>query len=689
MNIVGSSSEAGNESAADNAAGAAPVGSQYPSSREPQIAVPAPAQPDTWECMVGQPRWLLWKRIPQAGKKDRKVPYYAAGDERGDTDTPEDRQRLVTFEEACQAYRQGVDRYAGIAFALGPDGTGWHWQGIDVDEVPDEQLSDVATGMPGYVERSPSGRGLHAIGYGRHFQTLGANGSNVEAYAGGRYFTVTRNVIRDAPLACIADFVEQVVAKRHTSGRNVAAGASASSVTVDPKTITELRSALSYLRADERDTWISVGQALKELGETGRALWWDWSQTSAKCNPQDARKWDSFDGDRTGYRAVFAKAQAAGWVNPNSNAAQIPSTPVRGGFAFEHARHGVEIVETEYLNDPWLPRGTVIGCYGRGEAGKSSWTAQICAAASGQVSTLWISSEERQDHIMQRHLSCGGEERTLSVLEDLPTKLDPINKKPVATPFNVYEHMEGAILTHQRDPGRADRPLGIVVLDAVVALVTWGKGESANDDAGVKRLIAHLFSLAERYNVTFMILGHLNKGSNHEHVADAVTGSAAWTNSVRLAFLFRKNLESDDYEGFIRTAKTNTGTHFGAVYRTKPVYTLRQRPDGHNDVLCGAEQIGDIVWGEVALREMMGGEGDDRWLNAREQKAERVKALVDAIVQALKAGGTPTRKSVELTLGRQKVHRRDWVDAEARLSLLGVQVNNLERGLKSYSWRGL
>ncbi|MBK6674856.1 MAG: AAA family ATPase [Proteobacteria bacterium] len=263
--------------------------------------------------------------------------------------------------------------------------------------------------------------------------------------------------------------------------------------------------------------WVAVGQALKELGETGRGLWWNWSQTSDKCKPEDARKWDSFDGDRTGYRAVFAKAQAAGWLNPASNAAQINgAAPVRDGFVFKFTRPGDTVLNIEYLLDPWLPRATVIGCYGRGEAGKSSWTAQVCAAASGQVSTLWISSEERQDHILQRHLSCGGEIGTLAVLQALPTKIDPATKKAVATSFNVYEHMEGAVVAFQKDnSSRKDRPLGVVVLDAIGALVTWGKGENGNDDGAVKKMIAHLFTLSERYGVTFVILGHLNKGTGH------------------------------------------------------------------------------------------------------------------------------------------------------------------------------
>jgi hypothetical protein len=83
-----------------------------------------------------------------------------------------------------------------------------------------------------------------------------------------------------------------------------------------PDTNRDLRSALTHLRADDRDTWIAVGQALRGLGEAGRGLWIEWSQSSEKWKSEDARRWDTFRGDRTGYAAVFAKAQAAGWQNP-------------------------------------------------------------------------------------------------------------------------------------------------------------------------------------------------------------------------------------------------------------------------------------------------------------------------------------------------------------------------------------
>jgi primase-polymerase (primpol)-like protein len=141
-------------------------------------------------------RWLLWRMMPNRNpmKRPRKVPFYIDGTpRRGLLDSPDDMARLATFDDALLAFQSGG--YDGLGFGLGPDGTGNCWQGIDLDEIERHPgMTDLVRSLPGYVERSPSGSGVHAIGYGKPFRTLGANGTGIEAYAAGRYFTVAGDV---------------------------------------------------------------------------------------------------------------------------------------------------------------------------------------------------------------------------------------------------------------------------------------------------------------------------------------------------------------------------------------------------------------------------------------------------------------------------------------------------------------
>jgi primase-polymerase (primpol)-like protein len=195
-------------------------------------------------------RWLVWRFVSGSGQKPRKVPYYVNGAPRGQgipLDSPDDLARLAPLEEAISALQAGS--YQGLGFALGPDADGGHWQGIDLDDLPAKpELADVASDLPGYTEHSPSGHGLHAIGYGRRFETMGANGTGIEAYCQGRFFTVTADGAGIQPLCDLADFVENRLRPVHSRGRQ-RLDAGLATTTVDAKTITDLRSALLWMTA--------------------------------------------------------------------------------------------------------------------------------------------------------------------------------------------------------------------------------------------------------------------------------------------------------------------------------------------------------------------------------------------------------------------------------------------------------
>ena len=114
----------------------------------------------TLQAMKLAPRWLLRKG---------KVPYYAENCSlRSTTDTPEDQKRLVTYAEASRFLAIHNETNPGsnyeLGFALGPDSSGGHWQGIDLDHVTDKCLLDLKVQLLGYVELSPSGEGVHSIG---------------------------------------------------------------------------------------------------------------------------------------------------------------------------------------------------------------------------------------------------------------------------------------------------------------------------------------------------------------------------------------------------------------------------------------------------------------------------------------------------------------------------------------------
>lgn len=622
----------------------------------------------TLDLMKRKRRWLL--------ADSTKVPHYVNGQRRnGALDSADDLAQLASYEEAWAALACRPGWLLG--FALGPDGAGGQWQGIDLDKIVANQLADLANTMPGYVEMSPSGKGVHSIGYGRPFASLGSNGTGIEAYAGGRYFTVTEHPIRDSGLVCLADGVEQVLAPRHSAARVAPSGGG--TVSVDPKVVTELRSALLHMRADEYDLWIKMGLALRELGDTGRGLWMDWSATSEKFDAkQAARKWDSFARSDTGYQAVFAEAQRQGWVNPASKAAQPDTVTIdlstQPAITLEYAMASdTATVTIDYLLDPFLPAECVVGAFGRGSTAKSSFYASAAAYISSCASTLWVSVEEPEDWIKVRHIRSGGHEGTLAVVKAVASKKDAQNRV-IASSFNTYEHLEPAIIAAQAGFVRLGVPaLRLVVLDTAVGLTGWGKGETPNDDAAVKKLLGYLQALAKRHKLTIVAIGHANKGK-HEHFADTVMGATAWTNSPRLSFIHAADAR-EDYAYVMRTAKTNFN-HFGVAYRTEPVHTLYSREHGPDTVLVRVRP-GETVWGDTASMEMFNEatkkprdddeEGGGSSRRSAGVDAYALQALAE-LVHALEPNQHITREDVVERVGRP-ISGRQWMKIDMHLNL--------------------
>lgn len=538
------------------------------------MTAPAPEQyAELPESMRAARRWLVWKSIPNQdpAKKPRKVPFYVSGKARhGNTDTPEDIAQLADFDTAVAAL--ATNRYTGLGFALGPDGTGNHWQGVDLDNLagrPDLQvLAD--DGLPGYTETSPSGNGLHAIGYGRAFPALGANASGIEAYSAGRYFTVTGDGAGLGEPVDLSGYVTTTLAPLHSryappTSAEVAEFAS-------PQTLAELRSALSAMRADDRDLWIANGQRLKRLGEPGRALWLEWSQQSDKFDPVDAaRVWDSFTADRTGPAAVFAGAQRHGWLNPLSNAATLPAPPPAPALR-EAVRTALTPLTREdvlaaavphphafQLGEQGLfPEGevTVIGAPGR--EGKTTLMMAVasayalgmplCGLAPAEIRSVLIYSAEddraqyaRKAGAQWARLSTPNQDRLLSnlIVPDLHSpamaawreivRLE--NRQP--TRGAVVEVLIEAIAELQA----RECPPGLAIFETVSTL-----SDAEEDNPGHKALIAALKHVAKSTGLAVVLVHHTSQSAATRlpelEISEAdIRGGTALVNNARQTHL--------------------------------------------------------------------------------------------------------------------------------------------------------
>ncbi len=95
--------------------------------------------------------------------------------------------------------------------------------------------------------------------------------------------------------------------------------------------IKEIRSALSYLDSDDRDTWIKAGLALKSTNSPSAfGLWDEWSKTSDKYNPKDMNKrWKGLKPFDISIASLFHEAKKIGWISTYKKKEEFQLIPPR------------------------------------------------------------------------------------------------------------------------------------------------------------------------------------------------------------------------------------------------------------------------------------------------------------------------------------------------------------------------
>lgn len=163
--------------------------------------------PDVFGSLKERPIWVAWDN-----KGGRKVPKSPSGGNAKSNDPA----TWSTFEQAQDAAKK--HGYTGIGIML-TDGL----VGIDLDHcVKDGKIEpwakEIIDSMGGYAELSPSGTGVHIIGYADP-SVVGAIGRadhkrGIEIYNHGRYFTVTGKAIGKGS---VSDCTSQVASFMETT----------------------------------------------------------------------------------------------------------------------------------------------------------------------------------------------------------------------------------------------------------------------------------------------------------------------------------------------------------------------------------------------------------------------------------------------------------------------------------------
>lgn len=158
-------------------------------------------------------RWILWKAEQREGdKKPTKIPIAPWLGHIGAISAI-DPNNWADFETAKE-WLDKTPEASGLGFALGDGIIGVDFDNCFKDGALEEWIDELLRENPCYAELSPSGKGLHILGFGEIPHALKTD--VVEVYADGRYFTYTGKFLstgEHSHFTNIQDIISEVYSK--------------------------------------------------------------------------------------------------------------------------------------------------------------------------------------------------------------------------------------------------------------------------------------------------------------------------------------------------------------------------------------------------------------------------------------------------------------------------------------------
>lgn len=283
---------------------------------------------------------------------------------------------------------------------------------------------------------------------------------------------------------------------------------------INPQRLRDAHEALQHIEADDRNTWVQVGQAINNEmpGHEGFALWDAWSQQSAKYDAQDLlRVWRSFKPRGlagVGLNTVFKMAQDSGWKNMGPAVVAAPSELDTGlplVFSDEITQASIRI---DQLVEDVITRGGLSVMYGESNSGKSFMACDMgCHIGTGRE---WLGKRTVQGAVLYV-AGEGAESIKLRVLawRQLHEALPALAIVPVAVNLlDARADLQRLVDAAQKVAERFGMPVALIVIDTL-ARAFGGGNENASEDMGA--VITHADKLREQTGAHVMFVHHSGK----------------------------------------------------------------------------------------------------------------------------------------------------------------------------------
>lgn len=516
------------------------------------------------EKMRNAKRWLLWRS--EKDKNDlnstRKVPYYADGTfRRGTLDTVEDLRRLETYDVAVDKLSCG--NFTGLGFALGKDGEGY-WQGIDLDDISEHGNDSLANNLPGYVEMSPSGNGVHAIGYGEYFRSKNRSGEKGwEYYSRAKYFTFTGNVFKSGEIVDLKSFIKKNI-DGDISDDKLESKGGLGHLILSESQIEDVERALKFINPDcPRDTWLQIGFSLARVPD-GFRLFYDWSKRSSGALHKVASdsdiedQWNDIHNNSRGEISLGTLYHYAA-RNPEFQYTEVSESvkelsTVGGALIIDIEQWSGKMIAPDWVVDNFIGEGvrSIAGSQGKG---KTSVIAPLCANVAHLVSPNFLTPRHRrvvfyftEDTNQVNKMVMGmklHQSKEFSSVEEKEAEWRKYFQIKLTQRYkaNQIKKLAEVIKDYNTEQdGKSVPPL--VVFDTQAASLDV---EDENNNAELSKFISEIkFHFWEEYRIPVWIVTHITKSSadmdNYKDLTSRGAGSVAADCHGTMGIVHPKNI---------------------------------------------------------------------------------------------------------------------------------------------------
>jgi primase-polymerase (primpol)-like protein len=159
------------------------------------------------------PRWVLWRLLEKGDENNTswaKLPTQTNGMPASSTNP----DHWTDFISVQDAYQSNPTKFAGIGFVFTQED---NLVGVDLDDCYDQHIGftnaamqHIAESIEGYMEVSPSGTGVKIFTRAEQFASHADHAIGFEAYATGRYFTVTGHHLSGSVPAVVQDLTSHI-----------------------------------------------------------------------------------------------------------------------------------------------------------------------------------------------------------------------------------------------------------------------------------------------------------------------------------------------------------------------------------------------------------------------------------------------------------------------------------------------